>query len=244
VLVNLLTNAAKYTPQGGSIDVDVHVDADTVQVAVADNGSGIEPALLPYVFDIFTQGVRTPDRSQGGLGIGLALVKSLVALHGGQARARSEGPGRGSVFEVTLPLLADARPAAGASALTSHEAGATAGRRILVVDDNVDAATTLGELLMALGHEVMIRFDGKSVLADAAAFAPDVLVLDIGLPDMDGYELARRLRGEPATSTARYLALTGYGQAHDRTLARAAGFDHHFVKPVDIAALQSVLDAD
>jgi signal transduction histidine kinase/ActR/RegA family two-component response regulator len=241
VLVNLLTNAAKYTPQGGSIDVDVHVDADTVRIAVADNGSGIEPALLPCVFDIFTQGVRTPDRSQGGLGIGLALVKSLVALHGGQVRARSEGPGRGSVFDVTLPLLADAGPAPGAAALAGHGAGAAAGQRILVVDDNVDAASTLGELLTALGHEVMVRFDGKSALADAAAFAPDVLVLDIGLPDMDGYELARRLRGEPATAQARYLALTGYGQAHDRTLARAAGFDHHFVKPVDIAALQAVL---
>jgi PAS domain S-box-containing protein len=241
VLVNLLTNAAKYTPQGGSIDVGVHVEEDTVRVAVADNGSGIEPALLPCVFDIFTQGVRTPDRSQGGLGIGLALVKSLVALHGGQVRARSEGPGRGSVFDVTLPLLAHAQPAPGAAALPGHEPGAAAGKRILVVDDNVDAATTLGELLMALGHEVLVRFDGESVLADAAAFAPDVLVLDIGLPDMDGYELARRLRSEPATAQARFLALTGYGQAHDRTLARAAGFDHHFVKPVDIAALQAVL---
>jgi PAS domain S-box-containing protein len=241
VLVNLLTNASKYTPQGGSIDVDVHVEADTVRVAVADNGSGIEPALLPCVFDIFTQGVRTPDRSQGGLGIGLALVKSLVALHGGQVRARSDGPGRGSVFDVTLPLLAEAQPAPDASAPPGHEPGAAAGKRILVVDDNVDAATTLGELLMALGHEVMVRFDGKSALADAAAFAPDVLVLDIGLPDMDGYELARRMRSEPATAQARYLALTGYGQAHDRTLARAAGFDHHFVKPVDIAALQAVL---
>jgi PAS domain S-box-containing protein len=241
VLVNLLTNAAKYTPQGGSIDVDVHVEADTVRVAVADNGSGIEPALLPFVFDIFTQGVRTPDRSQGGLGIGLALVKSLVVLHGGEVRARSEGAGRGSVFDVTLALLAESQLAPDASALPGIEAGAAGGKRILVVDDNVDAATTLGELLLALGHEVMVRFDGKSALADAAAFAPDVLVLDIGLPDFDGYELARQLRREPATAQARYLALTGYGQAHDRTLARAAGFDHHFVKPVDIAALQAVL---
>jgi PAS domain S-box-containing protein len=243
VLVNLLANAAKYTQQGGSIDVDVHVGHGTVRVAVADNGSGIEPALLPVVFDIFTQGVRTPDRSQGGLGIGLALVKSLVALHGGQVGARSEGPGRGSVFEVTLPLLAQARPASSESGLPDGGSGVVAGKRILVVDDNVDAASTLGELLAAFGHEVMIRFDGKSALADAAAFAPEVLVLDIGLPDIDGYELARRLRAEPATAQARYLALTGYGQAHDRTLARAAGFDHHFVKPLDIAALQSVLDA-
>jgi PAS domain S-box-containing protein len=244
VLVNLLGNAAKYTPHGGRIDVDVQVEQDMVRVAVADNGSGIEASLLPCVFDIFTQGVRTPDRSQGGLGIGLALVKSLVALHGGQVRAHSDGPGRGSVFEVMLPLLAGASSAPGELALAQSVAGAAAGKRILVVDDNVDAATTLGELLSALGHEVMVRFDGKSALADGPAFAPEVLVLDIGLPDIDGYELARRLRSEPATAGARYLALTGYGQAHDRTLARAAGFDHHFVKPVDIAALQAMLDTN
>jgi PAS domain S-box-containing protein len=244
VLVNLLGNAAKYTPHGGRIDVDVQVEQDMVRVAVADNGSGIEASLLPCVFDIFTQGVRTPDRSQGGLGIGLALVKSLVALHGGQVRAHSDGPGRGSVFEVMLPLLAGASSAPGELALAQSVAGAAAGKRILVVDDNVDAATTLGELLSALGHEVMVRFDGKSALADGPAFAPEVLVLDIGLPDIDGYELARRLRSEPATAGAHYLALTGYGQAHDRTLARAAGFDHHFVKPVDIAALQAVLDTN
>jgi PAS domain S-box-containing protein len=244
VLVNLLGNAAKYTPQGGRIDVDLHVEQDSVRVAVSDNGSGIEASLLPCVFDIFTQGIRTPDRSQGGLGIGLALVKSLVVLHGGQVRARSEGPGRGSVFEVALPVLTDAGPASGETSLAQAGSGAAVRRRILVVDDNADAATTLGELLAALGHEVAVRFDGKSALADAASFAPEVLVLDIGLPDIDGYELARRLRSEPATAGARYLALTGYGQAHDRTLARAAGFDHHFVKPLDIAALQSVLDAD
>jgi PAS domain S-box-containing protein len=244
VLVNLLGNAAKYTPHGGRIDVDVQVEQDMVRVAVADNGSGIEASLLPCVFDIFTQGVRTPDRSQGGLGIGLALVKSLVALHGGQVRAHSDGPGRGSVFEVMLPLLAGASSAPGELALAQSVAGAAAGKRILVVDDNVDAATTLGELLSALGHEVMVRFDGKSALADGPAFGPEVLVLDIGLPDIDGYELARRLRSEPATAGARYLALTGYGQAHDRTLARAAGFDHHFVKPVDIAALQAMLDTN
>jgi CheY-like chemotaxis protein/two-component sensor histidine kinase len=244
VLVNLLGNAAKYTPHGGSIDVRVHVEQDTVRIAVADNGSGIDASLLPHVFDIFTQGVRTPDRSQGGLGIGLALVKSLVALHGGEVSARSEGPGKGSVFEVALPRLIEAGPGAGDSGLEQARPGRGTGRRILVVDDNADAATSLGELLEALGHEVSVRFDGKSALASVAAFAPEVLVLDIGLPDMDGYELARRLRAEPATGQARYLALTGYGQAHDRTLARVAGFDHHFVKPVDIAALQAVLDAE
>jgi PAS domain S-box-containing protein len=242
VLVNLLTNAAKYTPQGGSIEVDLRVEHGAVQLAVTDNGSGIEPSLLPCVFDIFTQGVRTPDRTQGGLGIGLALVKSLVALHGGQVQARSEGPGRGSVFEVTLPLLAEPAPAAGKPAADGSGARTSGGRRILVVDDNADAATSLGELLAALGHEVCVRFDGKSALDEIGVFGPEVLVLDIGLPDIDGYELARRLRGEPVTAAARYLALTGYGQAHDRTLARAAGFDHHFVKPVDIAALQAVLD--
>jgi len=246
VLVNLLTNAAKYTPQGGRIDVAVRAEGDNVRVSVGDNGSGIEPSLLPYVFDIFTQGVRTPDRSQGGLGIGLALVKSLVQLHDGDVKAASDGAGKGSVFELTLPLLVQGKSseldAGGQQA--SGAAGTAAAKRILVVDDNVDAATSLSELLGLLGHEVIVRFDGKSALADAAAFGPEVLVLDIGLPDMDGYELARRLRSEAATAQARYLALTGYGQAHDRTLARAAGFDHHFVKPVDIVALQAVLDAD
>jgi PAS domain S-box-containing protein len=244
VLVNLMTNAAKYTPHGGTIDVRLQVEEDMVRLAVADNGSGIDASLLPQVFDIFTQGVRTPDRSQGGLGIGLALVKSLVALHGGEVAARSEGPGKGSVFEVALPRLIEAGQGAGDAGLEQVRAGRKAGKRILVVDDNADAATTLGELLEALGHEVSVRFDGKSALADVAAFGPQVLVLDIGLPDMDGYELARRLRAEPATGQARYLALTGYGQAHDRTLARVAGFDHHFVKPVDIEALQAVLDAE
>jgi PAS domain S-box-containing protein len=244
VLVNLLGNAAKYTPHGGAIDVEVHVEPDTVRIAVADNGSGIDASLLPQVFDIFTQGVRTPDRSQGGLGIGLALVKSLVALHGGEVSARSEGPGKGSVFEVALPRLVDAATGAGDTGLEGVRPGRGAAKRILVVDDNADAATTLGELLQALGHEVSVRFDGKSALANAAAFGPEVLVLDIGLPDMDGYELVRRLRAEPSTGQARYLALTGYGQAHDRTLARVAGFDHHFVKPVDIVALQAVLDAE
>jgi PAS domain S-box-containing protein len=244
VLVNLLANAAKYTPQGGRIDVDVQVEQDAVRVAVTDNGSGIEASLLPFVFDIFTQGVRTPDRSQGGLGIGLALVKSLVALHGGQVGAHSDGPGRGSVFYLTLPLLAAATQPGDEAGQAQAGLGAACGRRILVVDDNMDAATTLGELLAALGHEVRVRFDGKSALADLASFVPEILVLDIGLPDMDGYELARRLRNEPATAQARYLALTGYGQAHDRTLARAAGFDHHFVKPVDILTLQAVLEGE
>jgi CheY-like chemotaxis protein len=189
------------------------------------------------------QGAISIDRSQGGLGIGLALVKSLVALHDGRVRAESAGAGKGSMFELTLPLLVQARSAEPEAGI--HAApGGTAAKRILVVDDNVDAATSLGELLGLLGHEVIVRFDGKSALLDAPGFGPDVLVLDIGLPDMDGYELARRLRSEPAIAQARYLALTGYGQAHDRTLARAAGFDHHFVKPVDIVALQAVLDAD
>jgi PAS domain S-box-containing protein len=244
VLVNLLGNAAKYTPHGGSIGVELHAGDDTVRIAVTDNGSGIDASLLPQVFDIFTQGVRTPDRSQGGLGIGLALVKSLVALHGGEVTARSEGPGKGSAFEVALPRLIEAGPGAGDAGQEQAVRGRGTGKRILVVDDNADAANSLGELLEALGHEVSVRFDGKSALASVAAFVPEVLVLDIGLPDMDGYELARRLRAEPATVQARYLALTGYGQAHDRTLARVAGFDYHFVKPVDIVALQAVLDAE
>jgi len=239
VLVNLLGNAAKYTPQGGSIEVGVQVSGDEIQIGVTDNGSGIEPALLPYVFDIFTQGVRTPDRSQGGLGIGLALVKSLVGLHGGQVSAHSEGAGKGSRFVVSLPLLAQG---AGASA-----DGASAGARsrprrsVMVVDDNVDAADSMGALLEALGHQAHVVYDAHSALVDAERLRPDAFILDIGLPDIDGFELARRLRGRQAGEEALLVALTGYGQAHDRVLSRAAGFDHHFVKPIEIDDLEAAL---
>ncbi|MCC2973663.1 PAS domain S-box protein [Massilia sp. IC2-476] len=245
VIVNLLNNAAKYTAQGGSIALSVDTGAAGVTIAVRDNGIGIGRAMLPHVFELFTQAERTPDRSQGGLGLGLALVQSLVQLHGGGVAAHSEGLGMGSTFTVTLPLAgADAPGAAGAAgeAQAALPVAAHAGRSILVVDDNVDAALSLAELLRSLGHRVAAVHDAHAALARAQADRPDLYILDIGLPDIDGYALARRLRADSATAGATLVALTGYGQAHDRVLARTAGFDHHFVKPVDLAALAQVIE--
>ncbi len=236
VLANLLNNAAKYTAQGGSIVLAVEAGADEVTVSVRDNGIGIDRAMLPHVFGLFTQAERTPDRSQGGLGLGLALVHSLVQLHGGRVEAHSEGLGKGSCFAVILPTVAGP-DSTQAEMPSSRAAGSAAARRILVVDDNVDAALSLADILRSLGHTVATAHGSHAALAQAAAGWPDVFILDIGLPDIDGYALARRLRDIAAGRPARYLALTGYGQAHDRVLARGAGFDHHFVKPVDLAAL-------
>lgn len=238
VLVNLLANAAKYTPPGGHVRVALRTDATRAELSVADDGNGIAPELLPHVFDLFTQGERTPDRSQGGLGIGLALVKALVGLHGGEVRAHSEGRGAGSRFSVYLPLARapeqrGQQPAAApASAHSLH---------ILVTDDNVDAAQTLAALLEMEGHVVQACYDGQEALAAAQVQAPQVCILDVGLPDMTGLELARRLQAMPALADALYIAVTGYGQMHDRLATAAAGFQHHLVKPVDPAALSALL---
>ncbi len=240
VIVNLLTNAAKYTPQGGDIVLAVDVRGPEVRLCVSDNGSGIDPTLLPHIFDLFTQGERTPDRAQGGLGLGLALVKSMVGLHGGRVEAASRGPGQGSAFSIYLPLLEDAAPALPPHGSLAPTASAGP-MRLVIVDDNVDAAESLAALLVTQGHEVQVLDDAASTLRAAAAQPPQAFILDIGLPDMDGYELARRLRAQPGTRGAMLIALTGYGQAHDRVLAKAAGFDHHFVKPVDWQELASAL---
>ncbi len=244
VIVNLLNNAAKYTAQGGSIALSIETDADGVAIAVRDNGIGIDRAMLPHVFGLFTQAERTPDRSQGGLGLGLALVHSLVQLHGGRVAAHSEGLGKGSTFTVTLPTV-DAGPnaaSATAEARMAAPARAGAGRRILVVDDNVDAALSLAEVLRSLGHSVATAHDSHDALKQAGVDWPDVFILDIGLPDIDGYALARHLHQDADGRGATLIALTGYGQAHDRVLAKTAGFDHHFVKPVDLGALVGVIE--
>ncbi len=245
VLVNLLNNAAKYTAQGGVINLGVEAGPGSVTLSVRDNGIGIDHAVLPHVFELFTQAERTPDRSQGGLGLGLALVHSLVQLHGGRVEAHSEGLGRGSCFSVILPTMADAGDAApdGAAASTAGSgAAASSSRRMLVVDDNVDAALSLADILRSLGHIVATAHDSHTALALAANDWPEVFILDIGLPDIDGYALARRLHALAEGRPATYLALTGYGQAHDRVLARTAGFDHHFVKPVDLGALVEIIE--
>jgi PAS domain S-box-containing protein len=249
VVANLLNNAAKYTPQNGAIALSLEVNEGHAVISVRDNGIGIGPELLPQVFELFTQAERTPDRAQGGLGLGLALVKSLAGLHGGSVEAHSGGPGLGSTFRIVLPLAQAARGAAssddGADTLYTLPERRGAVPHILIVDDNADAAQSLAEILRALGNQVVVAHDPQDALALAERDWPEVFILDIGLPDIDGYALARRLRAmaeaDPQRGPALYLALTGYGQAHDKVLSKAAGFDRHFVKPVDLEALLSAL---
>jgi signal transduction histidine kinase len=239
VVSNLLTNSARYTPNGGEVRVRVERDGDELVIAVRDNGRGIAPHMLSRVFDIFFQGGRGVDRAEGGLGIGLALVKSLVAMHGGQVAAHSEGVGRGSEFVVRLPL----EPLAGIRAQAVQGASAAVvadgARRVMVVDDNADAADMLGLALQSQGHDVTVVHDPLAALDTAGRFRPDVAVLDIGLPVMDGYELAAQLRER--CGTPRLIALTGYGQESDKRRSREAGFEAHLVKPVDLDRLCELL---
>ncbi len=237
-LGNVLHNAAKYTDAGGRISLEVSAIADDVRIVVHDDGPGIAAALLPHVFDLFVQSERTLDRAQGGLGIGLSLVKRLVEMHGGVVSASSEGAGTGATFTLRLPRVA------GPAAMPAP-AVAAAGRprRILVVDDNVDAADSLAMLLRLDGHEVDTAYGAEGALAAVAARPPEIMLLDIGLPMMDGYEVARRARALPEGAGVRFIALTGYGQGEDRELALAAGFEHHLVKPPDLETLQRLLQS-
>jgi PAS domain S-box-containing protein len=238
IVANLLSNAAKYTPQGGVIEVSLEPVEGRLVLTVADNGVGIAPEMIDHVFELFAQAERTPDRSQGGLGIGLALVRTLVQLHEGDVRASSAGRGQGSTFRVELPVTgAGLQTAAQDDAAPKGDA-----LRIILVDDNADAAHTLREVLELMGHSVALAHDGKRALEQADAAAPwDAVILDIGLPDMTGYELAQRLRQHSAARDSTFIALTGYGQAHDRVISRTAGFDHHLVKPADISHLAEIL---
>lgn len=240
VICNLLTNAAKYTPPNGSIWVEVRREGDDVRIAVRDDGMGIAPELLPHVFDLFTQSDRTLDRTQGGLGVGLTIVKQLVGMHGGCVEAYSEGPNRGSEFVIVLPALAGSEAQQGDEG--SGEQGRATGRRVLVVEDNRDTAETLAALLELEGHQVYLALDGPTALAMAKRAELDVVLLDIGLPGMDGHEVARRL-GEESESRGRMriIALTGYGGEEHRTRAEKAGIDDFLVKPVDRARLRRAL---
>jgi signal transduction histidine kinase/DNA-binding response OmpR family regulator len=240
VLTNLLINAAKYTEEGGEIWLSARRDGGEAVVSVRDTGVGIPPDMLAAVFDLFIQVEHAIDRSQGGLGVGLTLVRRLVELHGGSVRAFSEGPGKGSEFVVRLPVLpADAGPvAAGANGTVSHPVGTL---RVLVVDDNVDTAATLAALLENDGHQVRRAHDGPGALTAADAFCPDAVFLDLGLPGMDGYEVARRLRLRTADSKPLLVAVSGYGRDEDRRRSRMAGFDHHLVKPAELSVLRSAL---
>lgn len=238
VVTNLLNNAAKYTPSNGEITLRVHVADGYAEISVSDNGVGITADVLPYVFDLFAQGKRTLDRSQGGLGIGLSLVKSLVLLHGGTVHARSAGADQGSEFVVRLPRVASPKVA---SSLTERDVRAAGPLSILVVDDNADAAQTLSMLLEMSGHRVLVEYDARSALARVQMEHPDLMLLDIGLPDMDGYELARRIRALPAMEKSVLVAVSGYGMAQDRTQSANAGFHHHLVKPVSYEQLIRLL---
>ena len=231
VAVNLLNNAAKYTPNGGALQVSLQALDGHAVLQVQDNGIGIGPDLLPVVFDLFTQAERTPDRAQGGLGLGLALVKKLVELHDGSVEVHSAGAGQGSKFTVRLPLLAAAHNTLAPAAVAGGPLVA-ASLRILVVDDNVDAAATLGMLLEAQGHTVRIEHSAQAGLEAATHGEFDVILLDIGLPDMSGHELARTIRTLPGCADCALVAVSGYGQAQDRRMSQEAGFAAHLVKPV------------
>lgn len=239
VVANLLNNAAKYTPPGGEITLEVIAEQEQVLLHVHDNGTGIDEALLPHVFELFTQGARTLDRGQGGLGIGLALVQTIVALHEGSVHVASAGRGQGSQFTICLPIV-QGIPAR----IDAHgTARATQGLRVLIVDDNVDAAQSLAVLLKAIGYEVAVEFSAEGALAYAAKQTVQAFILDIGLPDISGYDLAVRMRKLAGHERANFIALTGYGQQEDRVRAMNAGFDHHFVKPADVQKLIHALAA-
>jgi PAS domain S-box-containing protein len=229
---NILNNAVKYTPPNGRIEIALEVVEGQALIRITDNGVGIASELLPSVFDLFIQAERTPDRAQGGLGLGLALVKSIADLHGGTVRAESEGAGMGSNFTITLPLLAEDADALTNAASPEFERNAT-GLRILIVDDNHDAGAMLGYMLEAAGHVVQVEEEALSAISTSRESDFEVFILDIGLPDVDGYELARRLRADVRTAGTTIIAMTGYGQPQDRVFSSAAGFDHHFVKPAD-----------
>jgi CheY-like chemotaxis protein len=222
------------------VTVAARREADDVLVTVTDTGRGIAPEILPNVFELFVQERQNLDRSRGGLGLGLAIVRSLVELHGGRVQAASRGPGHGSTFSVRLPSVPTPHTSA-SSQLTGPEHPVATGVSVLIVDDNVDAAAMLAELLGASGYHTMVANDGPQALALAQRFVPDVALLDIGLPAMDGYELARRLRDVAGWTAVRLFAVTGYGAHGDRERSRAAGFDQHLVKPISFPMLQQLM---
>jgi len=237
IFANLLTNAAKYTDPGGHIALSVAVADREVTVEVRDDGIGISQDLLSRVFELFVQGYQGAQRAAGGLGLGLTLVRNFVELHGGTVTAQSPGLGRGSTFTVRLPIVDGPRTGKSRERPRSAPVAASTGQRVLIVDDNEDARMLLAEILSQVGHDVLAVGDPVEALHAVDAFHPDVAVLDIGLPVMDGFELAAHLRAKPGCAACRMVALTGYGQAHDRERSMQAGFTAHLVKPVDLQQL-------
>jgi signal transduction histidine kinase/CheY-like chemotaxis protein len=241
VVVNLLTNAVKYTDQGGRVGLTLQQDGAEAVLRVRDNGVGIAPEILPRIFELFTQADRSLDRSQGGLGIGLALVQRLVELHGGTVAA-SSAMGEGSEFVVRLPVVSPPPPQASAPPAETAQPTKPS-LRVMVVDDNVDTVTTLAMLVKESGHDVRTAFDGSAVLEAALDYRPDVVLLDIGLPGLNGFEVAKRLRQQSSLKNIVLVAMTGYGQESDRKRSREAGFDHHLVKPGDFGKLLQIMAA-
>jgi CheY-like chemotaxis protein len=243
VVSNLLTNAAKYTDPGGQITVTGRREQGEIVLTVRDSGVGITAEMLPRVFDLFAQERQSSDRTHGGLGLGLTIVRSLVALHGGAVTVSSSGLNRGSEFIVRLPLaLAERAPADDSDGVDLAPEPKRTGHRVLVVDDNEDAAALIAEVLGELGYETRVAHDGPAALHAAAELVPDVAVLDIGLPVIDGYEVARRMREQPALRDMRLIALTGYGQESDMVRSREAGFSFHLVKPIDPSRLATIIE--
>jgi CheY-like chemotaxis protein len=242
VLDNLLANAIKFTDRGGSVAVRVEAKADTRRavVTIGDTGLGIDAALLPHLFEAFTQADRSLDRAKGGLGLGLSLVKGLVELHGGKVHASSGGPGRGAEFVVELPLQSE--PAALLGMPVAPKVAETR-LRILVVEDNRDAADSLRMLLELYGYDVAVAYTGPTGVERAKEWKPDVVLCDIGLPGLDGYGVVRELRQNQTTAKARMIAVTGYGGDEDRQRSQEAGFDQHLTKPVDPVVLQGIVAA-
>ena len=243
IVVNLLNNAAKFTPEGGQISLSCYREGHEAVIQVRDDGEGISRDMLEKIFDLFTQANQSMDRSQGGLGVGLTLVRRLVELHGGTIEAQSDGPGKGSTFLVRLPLVPvhDAVPDLD-DPTDAATARAARSRRILIVDDNQDSLDTLSRLLTQLGHEIETACDGLSACETAVTFTPSLVLLDIGLPGMDGFEVARRLRSEPSLDGMYLVALTGYGSESDRTRTGDLGFDDHLIKPVALETLKTIVE--
>jgi CheY-like chemotaxis protein len=242
LLANVLNNAARYTPRGGDIVVSARSEPGWSIVQVRDTGRGIDPGMLERIFHMFVQERPALERVGGGLGIGLALARRIAEAHGGSLAAHSEGENKGAEFTLRIPLLEGAPTSAQPAQATAEDlAKPMVAKRILVVDDNVDAATTLQLLLKSLGHEVCAVYDGLQAIRMAVEFRPEVVLLDIGMPGLDGYEVARRLRALKRERPLRIVAITGWGQEADRTRSREAGFDLHLVKPVDPNTLTSVL---
>ena len=241
VFSNLLINAAKYTPSGGRLGLTTAVVGEEVEVRVSDNGIGISAEQMPHLFEMFTQGGSLPDRAQSGMGIGLSLARGLVEMHGGRISAHSAGTGLGSEFVVRLPLAGSAAAVALTAASAREAAGPAVACRVLVADDLRDSADSLALLIELMGHAVEIAYDGEAALRTAERFRPDIVLLDLGMPKLDGFEVSRRIRATPWGASMRLVAQSGWGQDEDRRRSAEAGFDHHLVKPIDPAALEALM---